>query len=291
MTLFITLILLVLNSGLMMQSGQTSDVARTQQPVTDRPAGQSVLVHPSEMPVSQPASTLRHATGQPPETGFFTLEKAKQSSSGALTLEDAQKLAAERHPLRSQQPLHESIRDLNVRNLNTQYLPDFTLSASAQYQSEVTEIAIPVPGAVPPTQPKDRYAVSLNMNQLIWDGGRVSSARDVERSYRELERQSVEVEIYKRRDQVNEAYFNVLITRQRLESTDLLAADVDARLGQVKVRVESGAVLPSQADVLEAEKIRLRQQRMALDASHRTSLEVLSELTGTELPEDVVLSV
>jgi outer membrane protein TolC len=238
MTLFITLILLVLNPGFMLQSGQVSDTAR-----------------------------------------------------GALTLEEAQQLAAEHHPLRSQQPLHESIRDLNIRNLNTQYLPDFTVSASAQYQSEVTEIAIPVPGAIPPTQPKDRYSLSLNMNQLIWDGGRVSSARDVERSYRELENQSVEVEIYKRREQVNEAYFNVLITRQRLESTDLLSADVDARLSQVRVRVESGAVLPSQADVLEAERIRLRQQRSALTAAHRTALEVLSELTGTELPEDVVLSI
>jgi outer membrane protein TolC len=211
--------------------------------------------------------------------------------TGTFTLEEAQRLAADRHPLRSQQPLHESIRDLNIRNLNTQYLPDFTVSASAQYQSEVTEIAIPVPGAVPPTQPKDRYALSLNMNQLIWDGGRTSSAREVERSYRELEKQSVEVEIYKRRDQVNEAYFNVLITRQRLESNDLLAADVDARLSQVRVRVESGAVLPSQADVLEAEKIRLRQQRSALAAAHRTALEVLSELTGRVLPEDVVLGV
>lgn len=292
MTLFITLILFVLNSGLMLQSGQVSDSARMQQSVTDRPPGQMVPVPLTGMPVSQPASTPRHAVGQPPENGVITREGTHQQSlPGSLTLEEAQQLATDRHPLRSQQPVHESIRDLNIRNLNTQYLPDFTVSASAQYQSEVTEIAIPVPGALPPTQPKDRYSLSLNMNQLIWDGGRLSSARDVERSYREMESQSVEVEIYKRRDQVNEAYFNVLITRQRLESTGLLAADVDARLGQVRVRVESGAVLPSQADVLEAGKIHLRQQRSELAAAHRTALEVLSELTGTDLSEDVVLNV
>jgi outer membrane protein TolC len=279
MTLFITLILLVLNSGLMQQPGQVSDAARLQQTQSDSPTVLTAMAPQTGIQVSKPASSTRQDTVQ------------KSLTSQVFTLEEAQQLAAEHHPLRSQQPLHESIRDLNIRNLNTQYLPDFTVSASAQYQSEVTEIAIPVPGAVPPTQPKDRYSLSLNMNQLIWDGGRVSSARGVERSYRELENQSVEVEIYKRRDQVNEAYFNVLITRQKLESTDLLSDDVDARLGQVRVRVESGAVLPSQADVLEAEKIRLRQQRSALAAAHRTALEVLSELTGTELPEDVALSV
>jgi hypothetical protein len=59
----------------------------------------------------------------------------------------------------------------------------------------------------------------------------------------------------------------------------------------VKVRVESGAVLPSQADVLEAGKIHLRQQRLELAAAHRTALEVLSELTGRDLPEDVALQV
>ncbi|MFU8860590.1 MAG: TolC family protein [Cyclonatronaceae bacterium] len=293
MTLYITLILLVLNPGFMLPSGQVTDSARIQQSEPDRPPAKTVPASQTAAPESQQLSISWHAVGQQPEKGVITLLRAYQQSlsPGTLTLEEAQQLAAEHHPLRSQQPLQESIRDLNIRNLNTQYLPDFTVSASAQYQSEVTEIAIPVPGAIPPTQPKDRYSLSLNVNQLIWDGGRVSSARDVERSYRELESQSVEVEIYKRRDQVNEAYFNVLITRKRLESTDLLATDVDARLGQVRVRVESGAVLPSQADVLEAEKIRIRQQRSALAAAHRTALEVLSELTGTDLPEDVALSV
>ena len=74
-------------------------------------------------------------------------------------------------PLKKQEAMIQTVRDLNQRNISTNYFPEFTISGKATYQSDV--ITIPGTGNFPdyPKIPKDQYIVSINLKQNIFDAG------------------------------------------------------------------------------------------------------------------------
>ncbi len=90
------------------------------------------------------------------------LSKAQQ----ALTLTNVYELAKQNYPLIKQKELIKQTAGININNLSKGYLPQFNLSGQASYQSDVTQINIPIPGINihPPSQ--DQYKIIADINQL-----------------------------------------------------------------------------------------------------------------------------
>jgi outer membrane protein TolC len=186
-------------------------------------------------------------------------------------------------PLARQIPIANQISELNLESIASAWLPELSLSASAQYQTDVTEISIPIPGAAPRTQPKDRYALLLDVRQMIYDGGNSASRRDLEEWSRQAEKTAVDVELYKLSHQLNDAFFSALILKQQEESLVLFLSDVDARLVQLAAAVASGSALKVQADVMRVEKLKL-EQRLADTRRHLArAYELISILSGVPI--------
>ena len=198
---------------------------------------------------------------------------------------------AEAHfPLRRQLALQETITALRVDNLNTRYLPSLSLSGQATYQSEVPAFPLDLPGTTLPAISRDQYKVALGIDQLIYDGGQVRRQKALEGVQRDLTQQEVAVETYQLREQIDAAFFGVLLRQAQAASLQVLAADVEARLGEVRAWVAQGVVLGSNADVLEAELIKIRQQQAEVAADRRAALAVLGTLMGRTLSDDEVLA-
>ena len=206
-----------------------------------------------------------------------------------LHLEACYQEAAAHYPLRQQLALHEEAAALKVDNLNARYLPSLSLGGQAIYHSEVAEIPLDLPGTDAPTISNDQYKVSLSVDQLVYDGGLVAQQKNLERLQRDLSQQEVEVELYKLREQVNAAFFGVLLRQAQAASLQTLSDDIKARLALIRSRVAQGVVLASNADVLEAELIKIRQQQAEVEAHRLAALAVIGTLIGRTLAEDSVL--
>jgi outer membrane protein TolC len=88
-----------------------------------------------------------------------------------FTLQQVQELARQNYPLIKQKELIQQTKEISIANLQKGFLPQFVLNGQATYQSEVTQVKIPVPGVNIDPLSKDQYRVLADVNQTLYDGG------------------------------------------------------------------------------------------------------------------------
>lgn len=179
--------------------------------------------------------------------------------------------------------------DVQLENLRSAWMPQVFLNASATYISEVTEIPFAPPGGSAPSQPHDRYSATLDVQQVLWDGGASKVQSRVIDLAGKVDVAKIKSELYGLRSQINEAFFGILMLDVRLESMKLLIKELSERLSAINVGVEAGTVLRSHSDALEAERIRAHQQLIELQQLRRSAWITLELLTGLDLDETAVL--
>lgn len=181
------------------------------------------------------------------------------------------------------------LNELRLEQLNTVWLPDVHLNATAQYHSEVTSIPFSIPGFALPTQPHERFSVSLDVQQVIWDGGATRHQREVLQKSMNTDRSRVSVEAYQLKDQVNELFFSILILNYRLESMELLDSELRERIEQLEIRSTAGAILSTQVDLMKVEQLRIRQSKVELHRLRQQAYQILAILTGYDFTGEEVL--
>ncbi|HEU4555154.1 MAG TPA: TolC family protein [Chitinophaga sp.] len=210
---------------------------------------------------------------------FIPMQLFAQDST-LLTLEQCQQMAREHYPLLRQKQVLDSILQLQVKNTNTAYLPQAALNGQATYQSDVTEIPFKVPGVNIPEFSKDQYRATIDVNQLLYDGGATRRQRELQTIQQQTAQQQVEVELYKVKQQVTQAYFSALLAAEYIQAARLTQTDLQQRIDKLNAGVQNGTVLPSNVDMLKAEQLRAGQQEISATASRNASLAVLQLLTG-----------
>lgn len=216
----------------------------------------------------------------------FTTGWAQQED---LSLEQCQKEVQENFPLIKGKELLSKSSLLNVENLKVAYLPRLYANGKFSYQSDVTGISFP--GMDTPKAPKDQYSLNLDVEQLIYDGGKTKNRIDVERKSSEVEIQNLEIQMYQLRERVNTAFFGVQLIRKNKEVLYDKQKTISKRMKQVKSAVESGAVLPANLKILESELLLIEQQFMELNAHEASSFNVLAQLMGRPIDTKTKLKV
>lgn len=210
--------------------------------------------------------------------------------SDTLRLEACYREAAAHHPLQAEGPLHDAIARLNAEALGTRLLPDLSLRGQATYQSDVPSFPLDVPGFALPVISKDQYRVSLDVEQVLYDGGLTRGRQALEYAQRDVNRQAVAVSVYGQRARIDAAFFGVLVQQAHGASLDVLAADLRARRRHLADRVAAGLGTPDDVDRLDVELLRVAQQQAEVAARRRAALDVLGVLLGRVLPDDTVLA-
>ena len=214
-------------------------------------------------------------------------------NSQSLTLTECQELARNHFPLSRQQGLIDQVTKNTIEALMAQYFPQFRLNGQASYQSDVTKVDLQMPDGFPkiniPTPEKDQYKVYLDVSQTVFGGGSLGVQQQITRAEAEVQKQQVEVELYKLRDKINQVYFGVLLADEQLKQTEILKSDLNTALEKVKVMVKNGVSLETNQLNLEAELITLHQNSSNIVLGRTALLEVLGKLTGKELSPETQL--
>ncbi len=191
------------------------------------------------------------------------------------------------YPAANKIRIQEQIKELNLKLRQTGLYPEITLSGSASYQSDVTEVSFAGPAA--PQFSKDHYSIALNINQPLFDAGRTRGLKAVEVVNSKTAIAGTEVELWNIRSQIDQVYFSILLLSKQKENIDLLLKDLNEQLSLVKARVENGVLLRSNELVLRAEILKVRQQRSETESNIKAGIDVLSTLIGQEIDGDTEL--
>ena len=202
-----------------------------------------------------------------------------------VTLWQCYDSAAVISPLSGERELYAGMTLLRDRNLAAAWLPSLDLGGSFNYHSDVVDVSempgsMPIPPGVLPSIPNEQYRATVDLSQVIWDGGVTRSAREVERVVSELNMQQSEADIYRLREQVNNLFFPILLVRSQAEVTAVLISELEARISEAESGVKNGVLLPVTLDVLNAEMIKAEQAAAELDRRHEALARALEQLTG-----------
>lgn len=206
-------------------------------------------------------------------------------SQRSLTLWQCYDSAAVASPLSGEGDLYRQMTLLRDQNLVSAWLPSLDLGGSFIYQSDVVDMSqllgsLPVPPGSLPSIPHEQYRATVDLSQVIWDGGVTRSAREVERVVSELNMQQSEADLYRLREQVNNYFFSLLLVRSQAEVTSVLISELNVRIKEAASGVENGVVPAVTLDVLKAEMINAEQSAAELSRRSDALVRALEQVTG-----------
>ncbi len=204
------------------------------------------------------------------------------------TLDECNRLAQDNFPMIRQRGLIKEANALNVNSLRNNFLPQIELNAQATYQSDVTSFPVKLPNVEITPLSKDQYKATLEVKQILWDGGVIKMQKKVLNTTSEVDMQKVEVEIAKLKERVNQLYFNILQLDENEKLINLLKSDLAARIKKIEGAVANGVALKMNLQTLQAEDLKADQRIIELKSARTASIQMLNLLIAKELDDKTI---
>lgn len=216
---------------------------------------------------------------------FIAMLPVVAYSQDTLSLSGLLKSMQQNSSLYKIMPATDSIYALRKSNIKVNYLPRVDFNAEATWQSDVTQMNIPIPNISIPSPDKDNYKVTVDVSQLIWDGGATTSRLKSEENVRLLEQNKVDNELYVLKDRVASLYFGLSSIDIAVQQLRIMEDELDKRIAEIQAGVNAGAILESALIALQAEKLRIGQSVDANLAQRDNLIESIYSITGTRIGE------
>jgi len=219
---------------------------------------------------------------------FISLASVVVAQQQSLTLDICLAAAMKNHPLSGQNALYEKSTSLQQQNMATAKLPQLNINGQATYQNEVIQLPFKVPGVTTPEVPKAQYKLSVDANQLIFNGGITGLQQNIEDYNRQINQVSNEADLYKVRERINQLYFSILLADINAGVINNTIGDLTKRLTKVYASVKDGVMLPSAADILQVEILKAGQRLVEVNSQKQALSNTLQVLTGLAIAENAV---
>ena len=211
------------------------------------------------------------------------------SVSRAQTLEECQQAAEKNYPLIKQYGLIAKTTQLTVKNIQKGWLPQVTASAQATYQSAVTawpesmqtmyqQMGLNMKGLR-----KDQYKIGVDLQQTIYDGGAISSQRNIAQQEGKVQEAQTETNLYQVRRRVNEMYFSLLLLNEQIQLNEDVKALLQSSEKKLFAMVKGGTAATSDLDNVRAERLSVEQQNENLKQQKLMLQRMLSVFCGLEV--------
>ncbi|MDR9457619.1 MAG: TolC family protein [Salegentibacter sp.] len=220
---------------------------------------------------------------------ILLLISSVSSAQEILTLGECYDLAEENYPLASQITLLEEKTARELEVIQKDYLPKIDVNAKASYQSDVTEIPIDFGGQSFESVDKDQYRATLDVEQLIFNGGKINSRSDLKELELQAQAQEVRVTLYQIKKRINKYYFSILQLGEQMDLLDSKRDVLSERVDELESQVKYGTALPASENVLKAEILKVKQQQDELESQLHSALNSLSAYIAKPVDTSTVL--
>ena len=224
------------------------------------------------------------------------LSPVAMNAQKVLTLKECYESAMTANALAGEKAAYSRISSVKEENISKGWLPSLDLNGNLLYNSSVVDLsstlgALPFPGiadAIKPL-PHEQYKITLDINQVIFDGGAIKSSKELEKAELKVNEKQTDTDLYKLRSQINGLYFSIMLLNKQAELLKAHLEPIQKKLLAMQSALENGVILKSDIDILKAEKIKLDQQLSESDIRKSSLMKVLSGLTGITIDESVKL--
>ena len=222
-------------------------------------------------------------------TLFLLMLAVVTGAKGAVTLDYCLQRAEENYPEIRNYGLIDNLTELNLSEINRSWLPKATVYAQGNVQNIVPAFPDALRNVLASTgyemkgMGKFQYKIAADVNQTIWDGGASKSSRKVERADAEASRAALDVELYGIRRQVESVYFGILLMEDQIAQTLSTISLLEANLKRIQSMVKNGTAMQSDADMVEAQWLTLRQSLAEARTATAGYRAVLGIYTGEDM--------
>ena len=207
------------------------------------------------------------------------------------TLEECQRAAEQNYPLIRQYGLIEKTTQLTLANIQKGWLPQVSASVQATYQSDVASwpegmtsmmkgMGIDMKGLK-----KDQYRVGVDISQTVYDGGAISSQKQIAQEQEQVQLAQTEVSLYQIKKRVNEMYFSLLMLEEQMQLNRDLQELLSGNERKLESMVKRGTAAESDWLNVKAERLNVMQQATTLESNQKMLMEMLSTFCGLEVKD------
>ncbi|MGN0237860.1 MAG: TolC family protein [Lepagella sp.] len=210
------------------------------------------------------------------------------ASGETLTLSQCREMARENYPLVERYDLIDRTAEYTLSNLSKSYLPQILFRGQATYQSDVAAL----PEALQSVMQgmgyetkgirKDQYILSLNLNQSIYDGGKVSASKRVAEEQRNVEKRQNDVHLYGLNERIDDLYFGILLLDRQIELNRELQTMLLDNCRKLEAMIADGIALQSDYDTMKAEQLKAAQQQIQLQSARQAYRDILGLFIGKD---------
>ncbi len=219
---------------------------------------------------------------------------AVQMGHAQLTLEKCQEMAQQNYPLIKQYDLIGETTRYTVDNIRKEWLPQVSATAQTTWQNAVSALPDALTGMMATTGNKPegmnklQYRAGVDVNQLVWDGGRLHRQGEMARLQEKVESAQAAVSMYEIKQRVNELFFGILLVDEQLIINTDLQALLQSNENKFSAMLKNGVVLASDVDKIKAERLHAVQQHTDLQAMKRSLQRMLALFCGTPAIDELV---
>jgi outer membrane protein TolC len=211
----------------------------------------------------------------------------------SLRLDSLLHQALRADPRRRQLALQSAAAAIGQQNISAELLPSLAIDGTAQYQSDVAKLPVPITlpgGATIPAPSHETYDAHLNATEPLWDPSRGArrAAGDARLATEQAQTRST---LYTLRQEVVSTFFAAAQASAERRALAQTIADLDARRREAVDRLNHGAALPSDTAMLAATILQREQDDTALAAAFHAAIDRLGLLVGETFPDSVELGI
>ena len=206
-----------------------------------------------------------------------------------VTLDYCLQRAEENYPEIKKYGLLEKASELSLEEINRGWWPRLGLSAQANVQNivpafpDILRNMLAQNGFELKGMGKLQYKAAAELNQTIWDGGASKAQRAIERASLAESKAALDVELYAIRGQVESIYFGILLLQEQTKQTESTLELLSSNLQRIESMVRNGTAMQSDADMVEAQRLTLKQTLAEARNAMKGYRDVLSVYIGEDL--------
>ena len=206
-----------------------------------------------------------------------------------VTLDYCLQRAEENYPEIKKYGLLERTSELSLEEINRGWWPRLGVSAQANVQNivpafpDILRNMLAQNGFELKGMGKLQYKAAAELNQTIWDGGASKAQRAIERASLGESKAALDVELYAIRGQVESIYFGILLLQEQTKQTESTLELLSSNLQRIESMVRNGTAMQSDADMVEAQRLTLKQTLAEARNAMKGYRDVLSVYIGEDL--------
>lgn len=203
-----------------------------------------------------------------------------------LTLDECQTAVTKNYPLAKQLDLYTQKGNFEKQAIEKGNFPKIDINAQATYQSDVIEFPFSMPNTSIKPLNKEQYRATLDVQQLIYNGGLIKANSELKDIQIQNVKQQVNVSLYQLKTKVNFSFMTILLLQ---EQNELLVAKKELltnKIKEVHSGVKNGMLLPSSEYVLQAELAKVNQTLAENNLNKQKEIQNLEKLTFTTISRE-----